>query len=188
MADDIQHYRELIRATRERLKALEIQKAQFGFSTPPHIDNEIAECHKDIEVYNALLWEGAQPSEKAKNEVPGDPDVLLLKYQVVQLREFVKDALTSPKNQQKETSAAVQAQITYNNEEAVRWRAEERQQRKAGQERNEERLSNLEVTTRGLREWQENITSMFRSWSSRIAIITLLIIVALAAFYIGAHR
>lgn len=184
MSEDIQHYLALIDDTTKRLKVLERQRAQLGSATPPHITNEIAQCEKDIQVYTARLDVGAPPSDRARNSVPGDPDILIIQWRQRQLEDVVKDALTTLQAQQ----TAMQAQIGYNNEEAVRWRAEERTQRKTGQQRNEDRLEKLESGMATVRAWQENVATMGRRAINTIGVIVLIIIVASVAFYLGAHR
>ena len=95
MADDLQHWLNLIRATKARLQRLEEQKATYGFATPPHIDAEIAQANKDLEVYQGRLKVGPPPSEKAQNAVEGDAQQVLIEAKLKEIKEANAAALTS---------------------------------------------------------------------------------------------
>ena len=195
MSEDIQHYHDLIEETRKHLRVLELQKVQYGLNVPPHIENGIAKCQADIEAYTARMQTGPPPSDEAQRKVDGNAELIVLKYRFDLLHKLVEDALVSIEKQQKTRDEQYRAsldafrqQITYDSQANAQWKAEERNQRKAGQDRNEGRLGKLETDMTVVREWQEHITIMFRSWISRVMIVALLIIVAAAAFYLGAHR
>ena len=47
--ETIEHQKKMIRTLRKRLEQLELQKAQTGINTPPHINTEILELKEEID-------------------------------------------------------------------------------------------------------------------------------------------
>jgi len=171
VADDMQHWLALIRATKDRLNRLEEQKARYGYATPPQIDSEIALARSDMEVYAARLAQGPPPSEEAQERVEGDANILVLSYRVRQVEKQIKDALT-----------AIQAQIAYNNEEAVRWRAREGDIRKQRQQEADARMTRVEEQVQALAERVNTFVEGWRRWF--VWIVAGMFVLLVLAFFV----
>lgn len=94
-ADDVEltHLWAMRDATRRRLFALEEQSAHFGPGAPAHVDVEIAQATKDLEVLNAKLQTVQLSPDVVEAVGRESAATLLLDYRLKTLGERVDAAL-----------------------------------------------------------------------------------------------